>query len=53
MELGTIFEKTIPSRVILKIIGATPQLDQNLKPIRNLCGQFFCKDTIIYENSVA
>ena len=48
VKLGTIFVKTVSSRVILKIVGATPQLDQNLKPTRNLCGQFFYKNLSIY-----
>ena len=34
VNLGTIFEKSRRSRVILKINGASPQLDQNLKPTR-------------------
>ena len=36
-----IFEKCRRSSVILKIVGATPQLDQNIKPTRYLSGQFF------------
>ena len=32
VKLGTIFEKSRLSGLILKINGATPQLDQNLKP---------------------
>ena len=40
VKLGTIFEKSRRSSVILKINGATPQLDQNLKPTRYLSGHF-------------
>ena len=32
VKLGTIFGKSRRSSVILKINGATPQLDQNWKP---------------------
>ena len=32
VKLGTIFEKKVCLKGILKINGATPQLDQNLKP---------------------
>ena len=41
-KLETIFEKSHRSSVILKIVGATPQLVQNLTPIRKL----FC--TFLY-----
>ena len=40
VKLGSIFEKS-RRIVILKINGATPQLDQNLKPTRDLPGKFF------------
>merc|ERR1711984_40445 len=40
-KLETIFEKSHRSSVILKIVGATPQLVQNLTPIRNLLCTFF------------
>ena len=40
VKFGTIFGKSRRSSVILKINGATPQLDQNLKPTRNLPGHF-------------
>ena len=52
VKLGTIFVKTVSSRVILKIVGATPQLDQNLKPTRNLCGQLLYIYLCIYVFSV-
>ena len=52
VKLGTIFEKTVSSRVILKIVGATPQLDQNFKPITNLSRQFFYIYLSIYGYSV-
>ena len=39
-KLETIFEKSHRSSVILKIVGATPQLVQNLTPIRNLLCTF-------------
>ena len=42
VKLRTIFVKTVSSRVILKIVGATPQLDQNLKP------QEICADNFLY-----
>ena len=41
VKLGAIFEKNRRSTVILKINGATPQLDQNLKPTTYLSGHFF------------
>ena len=40
VKLETIFEKSHRSSVILKIVGATPQLVQNLTPIRNLLCTF-------------
>merc|ERR1712208_235640 len=43
VKLETIFEKSHRSSVILKIVGATPQLVQNLTPIRKL----FC--TFLYQ----
>ena len=42
VKLETIFEKSHRTSVILKIVGATPQLVQNLTPIRKL----FC--TFLY-----
>merc|ERR1712030_83102 len=42
-KLETIFEKSHRNSVILKIVGATPQLVQNLTPIRKL----FC--TFLYQ----
>ena len=33
-------EKSWRSSVTLKIVGVTPQLDQNFKPTRNLSGHF-------------
>ena len=42
LNVETIFEKSHRSSVILKIVGATPQLVQNLTPIRKL----FC--TFLY-----
>ena len=40
-ELGTIIGKSRLSTVILKIVGATSQLDENFKPTGNLHEQFF------------
>ena len=39
VKLGPIFEKSRLSIVILKIMGVTPQLEQNSKPARNFAGQ--------------
>ena len=39
-KLETIFEKSHRSSVILKIVGATPQLVQNFTPIRKLACTF-------------
>ena len=52
VKLGTIFGKSRRSIVILKINGATPQLDQNLKPTRNLSGHFLYVYLNIYMCSV-
>merc|ERR1712115_729551 len=40
-KLETIFEKSHRSSVIFKIVGATPQLVQNLTPIRKLLCTFY------------
>ena len=52
MKFGTIFGKSRRNIVILKIIGATSQLDQILKPIKNLPGQFFYIHISIYMSIV-
>ena len=52
VKLGTIFEKSRRRRLVLKINGATPQLDQNLKPTRYLCGQLLYIYLCIYVFSV-
>ena len=41
VKFGTIFEKGRLSSMILKIVGASPQLDQNFRPARKVSGQFF------------
>merc|ERR1711947_58606 len=40
-KLETIFEKSHRSSMILKIVGATPQLVQNLTPIKKFLVHFF------------
>ena len=46
-----IFEKSRRMSVILNIVEATPQLDQNFKPIKNLCRQLFNMYLSINEDS--
>ena len=43
VKLGTIFEKPVSSRVILKIVGATPPPVKIFKPTRKLSGNFIYK----------
>ena len=54
VKLGTIFEKSRPSSVILKINGGTPPFHQNLKPTRYLTENFgniyICIHCLIYLN---
>ena len=52
MKLGTIFEKIHRSTVILKIVGANPQLDQNFEPTKNLREPYFYIYLSIYWYSV-
>ena len=47
-KLETIFEKSHRSSVILKTIGATPQLVQNLIPIS--CGGYFYTSVVITQD---
>ena len=45
VKLGTIFEKSQRSRVILKIIGATPKFKTHNKVVRIICFYIY---TIVY-----
>ena len=51
VTLGTIFEKTVSWMVILKIVGATPQVVELYELTRNLSGHFFIYIGI-YEHSI-
>ena len=48
VKLGTNFEKSRLSSVILKIVEVNPQIDHNFKHIRNLSGQFLYIYIYIY-----
>ena len=41
VKLGTVFEKNCRRIVILKIVGATPQLDQNFLSPQEISREFF------------